>query len=133
MKYFGGCDVGSTYTKCVILDEAGKMVSDVTIRSRINSEISAKEALDQAVAKDVYKRQLLYGVLFHYGGRRPVPGKRRGNTENRCSHCHWHCAGAGIAGGFVPAVGVQVAKDTVKSCFAEVLQKNGMTIGSCRF
>ena len=24
MKYFGGCDVGSTYTKCVILDEEGK-------------------------------------------------------------------------------------------------------------
>ena len=37
MKYFGGCDVGSTYTKCVILDEKGEMVSDVTIRSRINS------------------------------------------------------------------------------------------------
>ena len=53
--------------------------------------------------------------------------------KNRYSHSHWHCAGAGIAGGFVPAVGVQVAKDTVKSCFAEVLQKNGMTIGSCRF
>ncbi len=38
-----------------------------------------------------------------------------------------------IMGGFVPAVGVQVAKDTVKSCCAEMLQKNGMTIGSCRF
>ena len=25
MKYFGGCDVGSTYTKCVILDENGKI------------------------------------------------------------------------------------------------------------
>ena len=26
MRYFGGCDVGSTYTKCVILDENGNMV-----------------------------------------------------------------------------------------------------------
>ena len=51
MKYFGGCDVGSTYTKCVIVNEKGEMVSDVTIRSRINSEISANEALDLAVAK----------------------------------------------------------------------------------
>ena len=51
MKYFGGCDVGSTYTKCVIIDENGKMVSDVTLRSRINSEISAKEALDEAISK----------------------------------------------------------------------------------
>ena len=24
MKYYGGCDVGSTYTKAVILDESGK-------------------------------------------------------------------------------------------------------------
>ena len=31
MKYFGGCDVGSTYTKAVILDENGKMVADTTI------------------------------------------------------------------------------------------------------
>ena len=27
MKYFGGCDVGSTYTKAVIVDENGKMVA----------------------------------------------------------------------------------------------------------
>ena len=33
MKYFGGCDVGSTYTKAVILDENGKMCADTTIRS----------------------------------------------------------------------------------------------------
>ena len=38
MKYFGGCDVGSTYTKAVILDETGKMVADTTIMSKINSE-----------------------------------------------------------------------------------------------
>ena len=37
MKYFGGCDVGSTYTKCVILDEEGK------------DEIAA--GIQQAVAK----------------------------------------------------------------------------------
>ena len=30
MKYFGGCDVGSTYTKCVILDENGKIAATVT-------------------------------------------------------------------------------------------------------
>ena len=41
MKYFGGCDVGSTYTKAVILDENGKMCADTTIRSKINAEQSA--------------------------------------------------------------------------------------------
>ena len=51
MKYYGGCDSGSTYTKCVILDETGKMVADVTLRSRINSVLSAQAALDEAVAQ----------------------------------------------------------------------------------
>ena len=40
MKYFGGCDVGSTYTKAVILDENGKMLADTTIKSKIKSNIS---------------------------------------------------------------------------------------------
>ena len=50
MKYFGGCDVGSTYTKAVILDENGKMVADTTIKSKINSEQSAIAAMDEVIA-----------------------------------------------------------------------------------
>ena len=42
MKYFGGCDVGSTYTKAIILDEKGNIVADITIRSNINDQISAE-------------------------------------------------------------------------------------------
>ena len=41
MKYFGGCDVGSTYTKAVILDETGKIVADTTIRSKIRLGLPA--------------------------------------------------------------------------------------------
>ena len=51
MKYFGGCDVGSTYTKCIILDENGKIVANVTNRSKINPVQSAQIALDDAVAQ----------------------------------------------------------------------------------
>ena len=51
MKYFGGCDVGSTYTKAVILDENGKMVADTTIMSKINSEQSAIAAMADVCAK----------------------------------------------------------------------------------
>ena len=51
MKYFGGCDVGSTFTKAVILDENGKIVADTTIRSKINSELSAIAAMEEVVAK----------------------------------------------------------------------------------
>ena len=53
MKYFGGCDVGSTYTKAVILDEAGKIVADTTIRSKINSEESAKLAMEEVCKKNI--------------------------------------------------------------------------------
>ena len=51
MKYFGGCDVGSTYTKAVILDETGKIVADTTIRSKINSEQSAVAAMAEVCEK----------------------------------------------------------------------------------
>ncbi|MBP5273166.1 MAG: 2-hydroxyacyl-CoA dehydratase, partial [Clostridia bacterium] len=54
MKYYGGCDVGSTYTKAVILDEQGRQrgkdliwiehdlmdprtVSRRTMRDKVNS------------------------------------------------------------------------------------------------
>ncbi|MEA4947952.1 MAG: activase, partial [Oscillospiraceae bacterium] len=51
MKYFGGCDVGSTYTKAVILDEGGKIIADTTIRSKINSELSAVAAMEEVCTK----------------------------------------------------------------------------------
>ena len=51
MKYYGGCDVGSTYTKAVILDENGKICADTTIRSKINSEVSAKLAMEEVLTK----------------------------------------------------------------------------------
>ena len=41
MKYYGGCDVGSTYTKAVILDENGKICADSTIRSNLPSKARA--------------------------------------------------------------------------------------------
>ena len=67
MKYFGGCDVGSTYTKCVILDENGKIVADVTNRSKINpvqsAEIALKDACDQVEGLTPEKLTYLIGTL----------------------------------------------------------------------
>lgn len=48
-RYFGGCDVGSTYTKCVILDEEGKMAAHTTIKSKMNSEKSARTAMEETL------------------------------------------------------------------------------------
>ena len=48
MKYFAGCDVGSTYTKAVILDENGKIVATTIQRSKINAEQSSVQAVDSS-------------------------------------------------------------------------------------
>ena len=61
MRYFGGCDSGSTYTKCVIIDENGKVAADVTLRSRINSVLSAQDALNQAI-EQVEELKLKAGI-----------------------------------------------------------------------
>ena len=61
MKYFGGCDVGSTYAKCVILDENGKMVADATVRSKI---YPVPIRYDKSSAKlTVLTRQRIYRIL----------------------------------------------------------------------
>ena len=85
MKYFGGCDVGSTFTKAVILDENGKMVADTTIRSKINSEQSAIAAMEdvckQANLKDSKELSYLIGTGY---GRNKVPFADENISEISC-------------------------------------------------
>ena len=74
MKYFGGCDVGSTYTKAVILDENGKMCADTTIRSKINAEQSAIAAMEEVCGKVGLRQgdaQYLYRVCPAGTGKHP--------------------------------------------------------------
>ena len=100
MKYFGGCDVGSTYTKAVILDENGKMVADTTIKSKINSEQSAiaamKEVIDQVPELNSSK-DLEYLIGTGYG-RNKVPFADENISEISCN-----------------AMGVHITDPTVKA------------------
>ncbi len=101
MKYYGGCDVGSTYTKCVIIDENSKIVSAVTIRSKINSEISAKDALEKAVAETgvlTSPSQLSYLIGTGYG-RNKVPQAQENISEISC-----HAMGVHITNPDVKAI-----------------------------
>lgn len=101
MRYFGGCDSGSTYTKCVIIDETGKMVSDVTTRSRINAVWSAEDALKQAVSKidDLQSpEELTYLVGTGYG-RNKVPFADQNISEISC-----HAMGVHVADPNVKAI-----------------------------
>ena len=100
MKYFGGCDSGSTYTKCVIIDETGKIAADVTLKSRINSVLSAQAALDEAIAQVEGLKSaedLAYLVGTGYG-RNKVPFADENISEISCH-----------------AMGVHVADPTVRS------------------
>ena len=86
MKYFGGCDVGSTYTKCIILDENGKIVANVTNRSKINPVASAEIALNDAVAQvDGLNsaEELTYLIGTGYG-RNKVPFADENISEISC-------------------------------------------------
>lgn len=84
-KYFGGCDVGSTYTKVVILDEAGSIVASNTTRSKINSEESAKaglmSALSQAGLTSISDLNYLVGTGY---GRNKVPQAHENISEISC-------------------------------------------------
>lgn len=101
MRYFGGCDAGSTYTKCVIIDENSKIVASVINKSRINPVLSAQSALDEAAAKvDGLQsaKDLAYLVGTGYG-RNKVPFADENISEISC-----HAMGVHITNPKVRAV-----------------------------
>ena len=86
MKFYGGCDSGSTYTKCVIMDETGKIRSDVTLRSKIRTVESCQDAINQAVEKVSELNSpadLSYLVGTGYG-RNKVPSADENISEISC-------------------------------------------------
>ena len=85
-RYFGGCDIGSTYTKCVILDESGKMAASVTKRSRINPTLSAEDVLNEAVTQvaDLDKPTDLAYLIGTGYGRNKVPFADENISEISC-------------------------------------------------
>ena len=101
MNYFGGCDVGTTYTKCVILDENGKMVANTTIRSKINSEVSATMAMEETVAQ-VPELQSAKDLTYLIGtgyGRNKVPFADENISEISC-----HAMGVHVTNPAVKAI-----------------------------
>lgn len=50
-KYFGGCDIGSTTGKAVIIDENGGMLASAIVPSEIDPEVTSVLALERACEK----------------------------------------------------------------------------------
>jgi (R)-2-hydroxyacyl-CoA dehydratese activating ATPase len=69
-KYYGGCDVGSTTGKVVILDETGSIITTTIIPSEIDPELTSRLALETACSDvsglNSYK-ELAYLVGTGYG------------------------------------------------------------------
>ena len=101
MKYYGGCDSGSTYTKCVIVDKTGKMVADVTLRSRINAVLSCEESIEKAVAQvpDLNSAEDLAYLVGTGYGRQQGTVSRREISEISC-----HAMGVHVADPNVKAI-----------------------------
>ena len=101
MNYFGGCDVGSTYTKCVILDENGKMVANVTNRSKINPVQSAEIALNDAISQvdDLNSASDLKYLIGTGYGRNKVPFADENISEISC-----HAMGVHVTNPSVKAI-----------------------------
>ena len=93
MKYFGGCDAGSTYTKCVILDEKGKMVAHTTLKSKINPVESARIALEETISQvdGLNKIEDLDYLIGTGYGRNKVSFADENISEISC-----HCMGVHI-------------------------------------
>ena len=99
-NYYGGCDVGSTYGKCVILDEAGKMVANATVRSKINPVDTANLALEAAVAQ-VPELADAKGLAYLVGtgyGRNKVPFADENISEISCHAMGVHVTDPTITG-----------------------------------
>ncbi len=123
-KYFGGCDVGSTYAKCVILDEEGKIVAHTTIRSKINPTETATLSLEGTIAqveglKSIQDLAYLVGTGY---GRNKVPFADENISEISC-----HAMGVHVADPSVKAIidiggqdvkGIAVDKDGTVLNFA---------------
>lgn len=100
-KYYGGCDVGSTYTKCVILDEEGKIIADTTMKSKMNAETSARLAMAETIDKIPGLKgpeDLAYLIGTGYG-RNKVPFADENISEISC-----HAMGVHVTNPHVKAI-----------------------------
>ncbi|HOS98577.1 MAG TPA: acyl-CoA dehydratase activase [Deltaproteobacteria bacterium] len=85
-RYFGGCDVGSTTGKAIILDEKGAILASVIIPSEIDPELTSRLALEQACAQvpglgDYKDLSYLIGTGY---GRNEVPFADENISEISC-------------------------------------------------
>lgn len=123
-RYFGGCDVGSTYTKCVVVDESGAIAAGTTLRSKMNCGVSARMALDEAVAglSDMNGASELAYLIGTGYGRNRVPFADENVSEITCHAMGVHVTNPGVQAiidiGGQDVKGIRIDTDGTVSNFA---------------
>lgn len=99
-KYFGGCDVGSTYGKCVIINENGDICGHSTVRSKINPVETANASLTEALSgiKDLEKAEDLAYLVGTGYGRNKVPFADENISEISCHAMGVHITNPDVTG-----------------------------------
>lgn len=90
-SYFGGCDVGSTTGKAVIIDEAANVVASALVPSTLDPKTTSRRALEQACADvpDLAGHEELLSLVGTGYGRMTVPCADENVSEITC-----HAVGA---------------------------------------
>ena len=84
-ELYCGCDVGSTYGKCVIMDENGTLVGRGILRSRLDPEHTAREVISLARADAGLSDSTAFTYLVGTGyGRDLVPFAQANISEISC-------------------------------------------------
>lgn len=97
-RYYGGCDVGSTTGKAVIIDESAHVVASALVPSTLDPETTSRQALDQACASlsDLSRADKLSSLVGTGYGRTEVPFADENVSEITCHAVGAHACDPGV-------------------------------------
>jgi predicted CoA-substrate-specific enzyme activase len=102
MAFYGGIDVGSLATKCVVIDDDGRAAARAALPTGVSGATAAQKAFDEALAGLGVAATAVSRVVGTGYGRARVPFADRAVTEIMC-----HARGAyELAGGLITVVDV---------------------------
>lgn len=134
MAYYAGVDVGSLATKCVVVDQTGRVVARTTLPTGVSGPAAAEEAFNAALAAAALTAAEAAATVGTGYGRNRVPFADRAATEILC---HARGAASFVAG---PATLVDVGGQDVKAIrldgadgFADFALNDRCAAGTGRF
>ena len=79
MNYFAGVDIGSTTSKCVIIDENAEMLTFRRIATEFDRDVSGNKVFDEALADDIIAISRDFAIDARVVGRCEAAAPGEGN------------------------------------------------------